>query len=160
MKRSRAPVLDATKRREICAILAVGGTRAMAARYVGCAVSTIRRTAHRDPQFSQELERSVSHHEMQHLSSIQKAAGDARYWRAAVWALERRYPDRYGVRRPHVITAATLTAVLDELSRLVAQELTDPAARRRLLGRLRRLLRSIKLAEHGRTRTATTPSDP
>ena len=36
-KPGRKPVLDDAKRREICAILAIGGTRRMAARYVGSA---------------------------------------------------------------------------------------------------------------------------
>ena len=40
----RKPAPDDAKRREIFAILAIGGTRTMAARYVGCSLDTIGRT--------------------------------------------------------------------------------------------------------------------
>ena len=56
-KCGRRPVLDEIKRREILAILAVGGSRRVAAKYVGCAVSTIQNTADRDPQFAAQLHR-------------------------------------------------------------------------------------------------------
>ena len=51
-KRGRPPVLDEQKRGQILAILSVGCSQNMAAQYVGCAASTIQRTAERDPKFA------------------------------------------------------------------------------------------------------------
>ena len=50
MRIGRPPVLDDAKRREICAILAMGGNRETAARYVGCHRTTIANTAERDEE--------------------------------------------------------------------------------------------------------------
>jgi hypothetical protein len=57
-KPGRKPGLDDAKRREICAILAIGGTRRMAAHYVGCSVDTVGRTALCDPAFAAQIRRS------------------------------------------------------------------------------------------------------
>ncbi len=54
----RPPVLDETKRKTIIALLANGSSRRMAAGYVGCAPSTITRTAARDPEFAAQLART------------------------------------------------------------------------------------------------------
>ena len=48
-QQGRPAVLDPTKRQRIAALLAVGCSRRVAARYVGCSPSTITRTAARDP---------------------------------------------------------------------------------------------------------------
>ena len=50
----RRPVLDDAKQREIWP-LSVGCSRADAARYVGCAVSTILNTARRQAEFAERL---------------------------------------------------------------------------------------------------------
>ena len=78
-KCGRPPVLDQVKRGQICAILAVGSTRTVAARYVGCAVSTIRATAIRDPEFLAQLQHAESRHEVGHLQAIQAAATSGKY---------------------------------------------------------------------------------
>jgi len=57
-RRGRPPLLDAAKRREICAIVACGGTRTVAARYVGCSIDTIARAAERDPVFAEQIRRA------------------------------------------------------------------------------------------------------
>ncbi len=53
-------LLDDGKKRDICLILSLGGTRQMAAHYVGCSVRTIRNTAHRDPLFADQLAKTKS----------------------------------------------------------------------------------------------------
>jgi hypothetical protein len=133
-------VLDETKRREIYAILSVGGSRAAAARYVGCHAQTIRNTAQRDPQFGAALERAESSDEIVLLTNITKAGKDPRYWRAAAWALERKYPDRYGQRDPKAFTAEQISTILGHFSEVIIEEIPDEADARRILERLNGLI--------------------
>jgi len=105
-KPGRKPVLDDAKRREICAILAIGGTRRMAAHYVGCSVDTVGRTALRDPAFADQIRKAEVGSEILFLRNLRDACQDAKQWRAATWALERFFPDRYGRRTPRTITRA------------------------------------------------------
>lgn len=78
---ARRPALDEIKRREVCAILAMGGSRATAARYVGCAVSTILRTSQRNRTFRGELRKAESSAEVIQLQHIHTAG--KKNWRAA-----------------------------------------------------------------------------
>ena len=48
-------VLDDEKRWKIITLISNGSSRRMAAKYVGCAASTITRTALRDPDFAEQL---------------------------------------------------------------------------------------------------------
>jgi hypothetical protein len=132
----RPPVLDGAKKREICAILAVGCNRATAALYVGCHPDTIRNTAQRDGQFALDLERAESQHEVKHLAFINKAAEEGKYWRAAAWALERKYPGRYGPRRPDMFTVEQVSHVLGQFAGVILAEVPDASQRQRILARL------------------------
>ena len=87
-------VLDEHKRWKIIALLANGSSRRMAARYVGCAASTITRTAARDPSFAEQVAQAEARTEMDALRAIRIAAQNKRHWRAAAWLLERRNPRR------------------------------------------------------------------
>lgn len=132
----RPPVLDDAKKREICAILAVGCKRATAARYVGCHPCTIGRTAKRDEQFALDLERAESKHEVKHLAFISKAAEEGKYWRAAAWALERMYPERYGPRRPETYTAEQVGHLLQQFAGVVLAEVREEPQREQIVARL------------------------
>jgi len=121
-KPGRKRFLDGYKRREILAILAVGGTWQTAAEYVGCSVQTIRNTAQRDRNFAAELRRKSQHAEINYLQNIRAAAQNERYWRAAAWALERLQPDRYGKRGPDAITIDQIVELLAGFSDLIIQE--------------------------------------
>ena len=57
-RRGRPPLLNETKRSAICAMLACGGTRTMAAAFVDCSVNTIARAAHRDAAFAAAIRRA------------------------------------------------------------------------------------------------------
>jgi hypothetical protein len=136
--------LTEVKRREICAILAVGCTRTVAARYVGCHPSTIRNTAKRDPDFAAALEQSESQHEIRHLARINAAAQEGRYWRAAAWALERTYPDRYARRRPYTITVDQMSQALAQFAGAILEELDDQQLQQRVFARLSELTAELQ----------------
>ncbi len=131
--------LDETKKREVFAILAVGGTRHMAAQYVGCHVETIRKAALRDPEFSDQLRKAEVGAELTFLRNIQQASKDPKQWRASAWALERLYPDRYGRRPPNSITPEQLAEVIREMGTIVAGEVRAKPFRERVLTRLSEL---------------------
>jgi hypothetical protein len=124
-KRGRPRILDGYKRREILAILSVGGTRQVAASYVGCALSTIENTAKRSPEFAERLRRSEQSFEVEYLDNIRRAAKESKYWRAAAWALERLRPDRYAHRSPDVITLDQIRRLMAQLAGLISEEVPE-----------------------------------
>lgn len=135
VKRGRPNWLDATKKGQILAIVSLGGTRGMAARFVGCTPRTIRNEARRDPEFAAALAKAADAPELSYLQSIRKAAQETRYWRAAAWALERTRPQRYAPRRPDTISFAQMRRFINELVAIVTDEV--PARyRKRILQRL------------------------
>ncbi len=146
--RGRPPLLDEIKRREILAILSVGCSRSTAADYVGCSVSTIQKTAERDPAFADELRRAESRAEIVLLQAIQQAARKEQYWRAAAWALERTKPEQFGPRRPGAIPLKDLQALIEALVSLVVEELPDRSCKR-LLKRIDSLLADFGLGPLG-----------
>ena len=125
IKRGRPPVLDDGKRKEILAIVSVGCSQANAARYVGCAPSTIRATAERDPKFAEQLGRAVSNSELGLVRNIRNAAKKEQYWRAAAWALERGFPEKYARRGPDVITIEQVAVLLAGLTEIVFTDVPE-----------------------------------
>ncbi|MHC4398613.1 MAG: hypothetical protein ACYTG0_02935 [Planctomycetota bacterium] len=139
-KRGRPPVLDDGKRREIVAILSVGCSRRTAARYVGCAVSTIQNTAERDPEFAEKLRRAESAAEINYLQNIRNAAKKEQYWRAAAWALERKNPQDFSARGPDLFTLAQLEEILRRFAGIVVDTLPAAKYRTAVLKRLDALI--------------------
>jgi len=131
--------LDETKKREVFAILTVGGTRLMAAQYVGCHVETIRRKALLDPVFADQLRKAELGPELTFLRNIQLASKDPKQWRASAWALERLFPDRYGRRPPNSITPEQLAEVIREMGTIVVGEVPAKQFREQVLIRLSEL---------------------
>ncbi len=121
-------ILDDKRRSEIAAILAVGGTYAMAARYVGCDRGTIRNTTARDPQFAEQLAKAQSGAEFQFLHTIKEAGKETRYWQAAKWALEHMYPDRYR-RQPRTMALEAVKDLISQLMRAALHNVEDSSVR-------------------------------
>lgn len=137
-KRARR-ALDDVEQSEICAILAVGCSRTVAAHYVGCDRRTIQSTALRDPDFAAALEKAESKHEIAHLTHINAAAKESRYWRASAWALERAYPNRYGQREAQSITVEQISQVLAQFADAILDEVTDDEQQQKIFQRLTEL---------------------
>jgi len=132
----RKPLLDEVKKAEIIAILSVGCSRQTAAKYVGCSPATICRTAQREPEFSKQLRQTEGNQELGYLKNIKRAAQQERYWRAAAWVLERKFPNDYGRRGPDVITVGQITEVLARFAEIITEEVPDEEDRKRILKRL------------------------
>ena len=142
-RRKTTPALTDEKKSNVVALITVGSSRRVAARYVGCAPATIVRTAARDPAFAAQLDKAVCDAELGLLNSIRKAAKKEQYWRAAAWVLERVHPQRYGRRDPDVITASQIGQILAQFTRIVSEEVPVARYRKGLLRRLADLYRSV-----------------
>ena len=121
MPAGRPLILDDQKKAVICAMLAVGCTRATAARYVGCCSKTIRNAAAAaDPQFHEQLEHAAAQAELNALENMQTRAKSS--WRAAAWMLQTLNPRRYHRRPARVSTKPTPAAAAppDVFARVVA----------------------------------------
>ena len=94
------PVLDAVKRQLILDLATEGLSRRAIARIVGCAPSTITRTARRDPGFGVELALAEETLARNALQTLGWAVQQGKYWRAAGWVAERLMPERFARRRP------------------------------------------------------------
>lgn len=143
-RRGRKRILDGYKRREILAILSVGGSREMAAAYVGCCVNTIQNTADRDAKFAELLRRKEKQWEVGYLDNIRAAARSERYWRAAAWALERLNPERYARRGPEVITINQVKTLLTQFAEVITEEVPVAKYRKNILKRLNAISEGLK----------------
>jgi hypothetical protein len=137
-------VLNQKKRGEICGILVLGGSRALAARLVGCSASTIYRTAQRDPEFEQQLRQAEGRMEALQLKYVGEAAQNQTHWRAATWLLERKFPQRYGRRAPGVVTIEQISRVLGSFAEVIAAEIPDAGLRQKILDRLYEVAQQVK----------------
>ena len=132
-KCGRKPVLDQIKKSEI---LGVGCSRRTAAKYVGCAVSTIQNTATRDHEFAKDLYRAEQNAELGFMRNIQSAAKKTQYWRAAAWALERINPRDFAQRKPNTITVEQVRQLLTQFAEIVIEEVPVSKYRTRIIARL------------------------
>ena len=132
------PVLDDKKRAKIIALLANGSSRRMAARYVGCAPSTITRTATRMPDFAEQMAVAEQNADIDALRSLRVAARKPRYWRAAAWLLERRHPDDFARRAPNTYTAEEFARCIAMVAHTITQDLPE-ANYERVIKKLDRL---------------------
>jgi hypothetical protein len=89
----RPRALDEIKKREVCALLAAGGTMRFAGDYVGCSVKTIRNEADRDPEFGRDIHEAQLSAQLEPLRALRRKA--TTHWRAAAWLLERSRPEHF-----------------------------------------------------------------
>lgn len=124
-KRGRPAVLDNDKRGQIAAIISVGCSQNVAAEYVGCSPTTIRKTAERDPTFAEKLRQAKCNAELSLIKNIRNAAQKEQYWRAAAWALERGFPEKYARRGPDVITVEQIGLLLAQFADIFVQDVPE-----------------------------------
>ena len=79
------------------------------------------------------------------LRVIREAASDPKQWRAAAWALERIYPNRYAKRRTGTLTLGQVHELVAEVSEIVAAELPVPKFRQRIFDRLAVLVTTVPM---------------
>jgi hypothetical protein len=123
-------ILDADKRQTIVSLLANGSSRRVAARFIGCAPSTITYTAARCPEFAERLVRAEQTAEVGLLQRVQAAAKLEKHWRAAAWLLERRNPEDFAARAPRLLSGDQVAAVLEQIIEVLRDDLPEENCRR------------------------------
>jgi hypothetical protein len=131
-----ATELAAEQKGQIFGILSVGCDRETAAAYVGCSPADIASAMRQDISFANTVRRTEAAAELAHMRNVQQAGKDVKNWRASVWWLERRSPERFGARSPGTITARHLKTFIQMLSNNLNSDVRDPDDRQRVLDRL------------------------
>lgn len=132
--------LTAKQRGEVCGILAMGGTRATAAHFVGCPLPTLLLAEQSSAAFAAEMRQAEGRAEVLQLKNIAEVARARQDWRASAWMLERRFPERY-LRRPRGRAGLKwLTDMLKQFVDLIAAEIDDGPLRERILQRLQEVV--------------------
>src|SRR3954451_15970514 len=147
----RPRVLDESKVRHILSVVARGCSLEQAARYIGCAASTIRREARRNPKFGDELRRVLVDSELFALATIREAAG--RHWRAGRFLLEHTAAQRIREQNRRPLTRNQVRRFTTEIADVLESEVNDVVVRQRLTERLEQ-------AVHDINRTPTTKTSP
>jgi hypothetical protein len=123
-------------RGEICGILAMGGTRAVAAQYIGCSLGLLLETEQSDRRFARDLRQAEGRGEMLQLKNIVDVARDRQDWRASAWVLERRYPERYLRRTQERAALKRLRQLFDAVVESILAEIEDGPLRQRIVARI------------------------
>lgn len=124
------------QKRECCLMISIGCDRETACNYLGKTAEELRGALRLDEVFRRQLLRAEATPEFNHMRNLYNAAKDEKHWRASVWWLERRAPERYARRAPDALTAPQLRQVIEELAETIVGEVDDPQDRQRLLARL------------------------
>lgn len=119
-------------------MLALGATRRSAAEFADCRRLDLEAELKRDPAFKLQVQQSELRPEIQLLRALVEAARDPKQWRAAAWALERLYPERYGAQKRTAIKPIHLKA----FQKLLNTKLAKPTT-------LNRKRRSTRRTSHG-----------
>ncbi|MGL4512312.1 MAG: hypothetical protein ACRCT8_04420 [Lacipirellulaceae bacterium] len=135
--------LTEEQKRDVVAILALGCDRETAAKYAGLTAAGLDDEARRDADFAVELRRAEAGCELGHMRVVQQAAREEKQWRASLWWLERRAPDRYAKRDPGLVTRRELARFLNTVAGGIAAEVRSEEDRQRVLDRLAVLAEAI-----------------
>ncbi len=128
--------LSAEQQGQVLGILSVGCDRETAAGFVGCTAAEIARAMQVDSAFGAVVRRTEAAAELTCMRTVLDAAKDVKTWRAAVWWLERRSPERFASRGAGTVTTRQLRVFLTIIGDLLNEEIHDPDDRQRVLARL------------------------
>jgi hypothetical protein len=132
------PTVSDEQRGRIYGILSAGCDRQTAADYIGCSLADFRSMMQRDSAFAKEVRRCEAQVEFKHMQNVQALAHEKKEWRASVWWLERRAPERFA-RRAGAVTARQLKAYIAVLSDLLCEVIPDFKERQTAIDRLNAL---------------------
>ena len=139
--------------------LKLGCSLTAAARLVNCSPTTIRREAARDSEFKEQIEKTRGQSEEKYMKFLADAAEKPQYWRAAAWALERRFPKHYALRSPDVITLSQITILIAKIAQILEEEIPAPTIRKNILKRLDSITADLRKENQpeAQARTETQP---
>jgi hypothetical protein len=143
---------------QVLTVIGVGGTREMAAQVVGCNRVTIYNTAKADKVFAKKLAQAQNSPEIAYLMTVAEASNKGKQWRAAIWALERMFPERFSKRSPTAFTLEQMREVIDTvvatISRSVPGKVNREMIRRKIDQYANSLARKPRSKRHGKRTSA------
>jgi hypothetical protein len=151
------PTITDEQKGQICGILSVGCDRESAANFVGCRPADICRAMLRDSAFAAQVRRTEASCELGHMRTVQEAAKEPKNWRASVWWMERRAPDRFGPRGAGQVTLRQLDEFLNVVADIVCDEIECRDDQQRVLGRMGEAIRELDQLVRLTLLTAATP---
>lgn len=140
-------MLTDEQKRDVVLIASVGCDRETAAKYVGCRVEQLSGALAGDDGFANEVRRAEAGCELAHMRSVQQAARDEKHWRASVWWLERRLPERYAPRGADVIGRREMESFFTSVAESMAAEVNNEDDRRRVMEKLNEFVERVVVAE-------------
>ncbi len=132
-------MLSDEQKREAVLIASVGCDRETIAKYVGCGRDELDTALLLDRAFGCELRRAEAACELAHMRNLQQAGRDVRQWRASVWWLERRAPERYAKRDAGSVGRRDLVAFLRDVAGSIAAAVRNEDDRERVIAELQTL---------------------
>ena len=136
-------MLSDEQKREVVLIATVGCDQETAAKYVNSSVERIGEEMLRDPRFGADVRRAEAGCELGHMRCVQQATRQEGPWRASVWWLERRFPERYGRRDAGTIGRRDLVRFLGAVAGGLASAIRSEEDRRRVLDALAEFAESL-----------------
>jgi hypothetical protein len=137
------PQLSDELKRQFCSMLLVGCDRETAGNYLGFSPAQLRDEVKRDPDFFRQMLRAEASAEFHQIRNLHEATKDSKQWRASVWWLERKVPERFARRAANAITESEWRQFLETLADLITSEIASEADRQRLLSRLSQIAQEV-----------------
>jgi hypothetical protein len=134
-------------------MLMVGCDRETAGNYLGFSHSQLRHELQRDGEFLRQVLQAEAAAEFHQIRNLHEATKDSKQWRASVWWLERKIPERFARRAANAVSATEWRQFLDTLAEMIVMEISSEADRQRLLARL------SEIAEEVEAQLAASQSD-
>jgi hypothetical protein len=138
-----APALTDEQKGRICGILSVGCDRQTAADYIGCSLSDLRNLMEHDAAFAKDIRHAEAEAELKNMRNVQDTAREKKEWRASVWWLERRSPERFGRRTAGSVTARQLRGYFTLLTQMLDDRFPDAKERQPFLDQLNTLANEV-----------------
>jgi hypothetical protein len=132
------------QQRIITSAITLGVDRETAAAYARTTAQEIELASNLYPDFATELQHAEAAAELSHIRAITEAAKDPKLWRASMFWLKARKPDRYG-RPARQITIAQLNQFAESLFAALATEFPDEQIHR-IRTKIRELITEIENA--------------
>lgn len=153
-------LLSDAQRQELRSILLLGCDRTTARNFLGLAPAQLREALAGDDGLAVLVARAEAAAELHHMRNVHGAAKDEKNWRASVWWLERRSPERFARRDAASWSPSELAEVLEELAAEIVAEIDDPDVRRRMVDRLLAVTSKQRPPGGGREKAGGEPAKP
>ena len=147
-----SPALDEPDLRQLCLLVSRGCTVPEAARCLGLKLADLRHERDTNDRFRRKLARAKMKARLAPLRAMQKAM--LKDWRAAAWLLERTQPEKFARRNHRAFTQKQAAALVQDVARIVAEEVASKPATDRLNSRLEAAIRYACHAHNDTHRTA------